>query len=75
MKGGRSENIPGRKDASTEYNYARDALEELWGGEGVIRTVTLETYINLTPDTIVKSLENQNLPFFRLPSSRLRLEN
>ena len=37
MKGGRSENIPGRKDASTEYNYARDALEELWGGEGVIR--------------------------------------
>ena len=40
MKGGRSENIPGRKDASTEFNYARDALEELWGGEGRVRIIT-----------------------------------
>ena len=43
MKGGRSENIPGRKDASTEFNYARDSLEELWGGEGVVRGHTFRS--------------------------------
>ena len=49
MKGGRSENIPGRKDNSTEYNYARDSLEELWGGEGVIRGHTFRSRIREYP--------------------------
>ena len=47
MKGGRSENIPGRKDASTEFNYARDSLEEMWGGEGVIRG---HTFLSKQPE-------------------------
>ena len=30
LKGGRTENIPGRMDTSTEENYPRDSLQEMW---------------------------------------------
>ena len=30
LKGGKSENIPGRMNSSTEDNYAFDSLQELW---------------------------------------------
>ena len=49
LKGGRSENIPGRMDGSTEDNYARNSFEELWGGEGVIRGHTYTSDMKETP--------------------------
>ena len=49
LKGGRSENIPGRMDGSTEDNYARNSFEELWGGEGVIRGHTYVSEMKETP--------------------------
>ena len=50
LKGGRQENIPGRMDASTEDNYARNAFDELWGGEGVIRGHTMKSKLKEQPN-------------------------
>lgn len=36
-------------DASTENNYARDSLQELWGGEGVIRGHTFKSFMREYP--------------------------
>lgn len=50
LKGGKSENIPGRMDASTEDNYPRNAFEELWGGEGVMRGHTFSSDMKEFPE-------------------------
>ena len=36
-------------DGSTEDNYPRDAFEELWGGEGVIRGHTFSSKLKEQP--------------------------
>ena len=50
LKRGRKENIPGQKDTSTEDNYPYDAMQELWGGVGVIRGHTFSSRMREYPE-------------------------